>query len=166
MPPRTRLRAGQQSPQGKKSKALAAVELAALLCLLLTSAALPGAPREGWVAVLVALGGLLLLAAFLVALAGRPTAARGNGAVILVAEGQVIPADGEIIDGAAVVDEAAITGVSGGVVRDANSDRSAALAGTLVVSGRILVRTTTGSHSLVRLRARTDPGAGGLTGRG
>jgi K+-transporting ATPase ATPase B chain len=56
------------------------------------------------------------------------------------------PADGEVIDGAAVVDEGAITGESGGVVRESNSDRSAVLAGTLVVSGRILVRTTTGSR--------------------
>jgi K+-transporting ATPase ATPase B chain len=71
---------------------------------------------------------------------------QGKGAVVLVAEGQVIPADGEVIDGAAVVDEGAITGVSGGVVREANSGRSAVLAGTLVVSGRILVRTTTGSR--------------------
>jgi hypothetical protein len=151
MPPRTRLRVGQQSPvtrryQGRKSKALAAVELAALLGLLLTLAALPGAPRTGWLAVLIALDGFLLFAAFLVAFAGRRTAAQGKGAGVLVAAGQVIPADGEIIDGAAVIDEAAITGVSGGVVREANSDRSTVRAGTLVVSGRILVRTTIGSR--------------------
>jgi hypothetical protein len=156
MPPRTRRRFGQQSPvgeaqqlrradlQGRKGKALAAVEFAALLGLLLTLAALPGAPGEGWLAGLIALGGFLLLAAFFVALAVRPSPAQGGDAVVLVAAGQVIPADGEIIGGAAVIDEAAITGVSEGVVRDANSDRSAVLAGTRVVSGRILVRTTTG----------------------
>jgi K+-transporting ATPase ATPase B chain len=71
---------------------------------------------------------------------------QGKGAVVLVAAGQVIPADGEVIDGAAVVEEGAITGESVGVVRESNSDRSAVLAGTLVVSGRILVRTTTGSR--------------------
>jgi hypothetical protein len=137
--------------QGRKGKALAAVKLGALSGLLLTLAALPRAPGEGWLAGLIALDGFLLLAAFLVSLTMRPSADRGEGAVVLVEEGQVIPADGEIIDGVAVIDEAAITGVSGGVVREANSDCSAVLAGTLVVSGRILVRTTTGSGSFVRV---------------
>jgi hypothetical protein len=130
--------------QWRKSKALAAVELGGLLGLLLTLAALPGALGVAWRGGLIALDGFLLLAAFLVALAVWRSAAQGGGDVVLVAEGQVIPADGEIIGGAAILDEAVITGVSGGVVREANSDRSAVLAGTLVVSGRIVVRTTTG----------------------
>jgi hypothetical protein len=135
--------------QGRKSKALAAVGLAFLLGLLMTSAALLGAPGKVWLADAIVLG-VFLLAAFLVVVLRRSGAQRG-GAVVVVAERQVIPADGVIIGGVAIIDESAITGVSGGVVREAHSDRSAVLAGTLVVSGRILVRTTTTSRSLVRL---------------
>jgi K+-transporting ATPase ATPase B chain len=130
--------------RGRTSKALVAIKLAALLGLVLTLAALPRAAGEGWQAGLIALDGILLFAGFLVSLAVWTPAAQDEGRVVVVTEGQVIPANGEIIGGVAVIDEAAITGVSGGVVREAKSDRSVVLAGTLVVSGRILVRTATG----------------------
>jgi hypothetical protein len=132
--------------QGLKNKALAAVKLAALLGLLLTLAALLEPLGKRWLRDLIALDGFLLLLTFFVSLAVRASASQGKSDVFWVAEGQVIPADGEIVCGVAVIDEAAITGVSGGVVREANSDRSIVLAGTLVVSGRILVRTTTASR--------------------
>src|SRR5262249_55224756 len=76
----------------RRGQALAAVEGAAILSLLLTLATLPGAAGESWLACLIALDGLLLLTAFLIALAsvrpeGRSAAAPGGGDVILVAEG-------------------------------------------------------------------------------
>jgi potassium-transporting ATPase ATP-binding subunit len=62
--------------------------------------------------------------------------------VVAVAAGQVIPADGEIIEGAATVDESAITGESAPVIREAGGDRSAVTGGTRVLSDRIVVRVT------------------------
>jgi hypothetical protein len=126
------------------------VELAFLLGLLVTSAAVLGAPGKGWLAGVIVLG-VFLLAAFLVVITLRRCGAQRGGAVVVVAAGQVIPADGEIVGGVAIIDEGVITGVSGGVLREAHTDRSAVLGGTLVLAGRILVRTTTGSRSLVRL---------------
>ncbi|MBV8781982.1 MAG: potassium-transporting ATPase subunit KdpB, partial [Phycisphaerae bacterium] len=54
----------------------------------------------------------------------------------------LIPADGEIIDGAASVNESAITGESAPVIREAGGDRSAVTGGTTVLSDRIVVRVT------------------------
>lgn len=64
------------------------------------------------------------------------------GDVVLVETGDLIPADGEVIDGVASVNEAAITGESAPVIREAGGDRSAVTAGTRVISDRIKVRIT------------------------
>jgi K+-transporting ATPase ATPase B chain len=62
--------------------------------------------------------------------------------LFVVAAGEVIPADGEITEGAATVDESAITGESAPVIREAGGDRSAVTGGTRVLSDRIVVRVT------------------------
>jgi potassium-transporting ATPase ATP-binding subunit len=56
--------------------------------------------------------------------------------------GDVIPADGEVIEGIASVDEAAITGESAPVIRESGGDRSAVTGGTRVISDRIVIRVT------------------------
>ncbi|WP_374658158.1 potassium-transporting ATPase subunit KdpB [Phenylobacterium sp.] len=66
----------------------------------------------------------------------------GVGEVVLVEAGDVIPADGEIIEGVASVNEAAITGESAPVIRESGGDRSAVTGGTTVVSDWIKVRIT------------------------
>lgn len=53
--------------------------------------------------------------------------------------GEVIPRDGTVVDGAALVDESAITGESAPVLREPAAGRSAVLGGTRVLSSRILV---------------------------
>lgn len=65
-----------------------------------------------------------------------------KGEVVLVETGDLIPADGEVIEGVASVNEAAITGESAPVIREAGGDRSAVTAGTRVISDRIKVRVT------------------------
>ncbi len=65
-----------------------------------------------------------------------------EGDVVLVEAGEIIPGDGEVIDGAAMVDESAITGESAPVVREAGGDRSGVTGGTRVLSDRITVRIT------------------------
>ena len=65
-----------------------------------------------------------------------------KGDFIVIAAGQMIPADGEIVEGAATVDESAITGESAPVIREAGGDRSAVTGGTRVLSDRIKVRVT------------------------
>ncbi|HEY4606300.1 MAG TPA: potassium-transporting ATPase subunit KdpB [Acidimicrobiia bacterium] len=62
--------------------------------------------------------------------------------VVVVAAGEVIPSDGEIIEGIASVDESAITGESAPVIREAGGDRSSVTGGTRVLSDRIVVRIT------------------------
>ncbi|GAA0650207.1 potassium-transporting ATPase subunit KdpB [Brevundimonas lenta] len=64
------------------------------------------------------------------------------GAIILVEAGDVIASDGEIIEGVASVNEAAITGESAPVIRESGGDRSAVTGGTTVVSDWIKVRIT------------------------
>ncbi|MGE3303444.1 MAG: potassium-transporting ATPase subunit KdpB [Hyphomonadaceae bacterium] len=64
------------------------------------------------------------------------------GDVVEVVAGELIPADGEVIEGVATVDESAITGESAPVIREAGGDRSAVTAGTRVLSDRIAVRVT------------------------
>ena len=66
------------------------------------------------------------------------------GDIVVVETGELIPADGEVIEGVASVNEAAITGESAPVVREAGGDRSAVTAGTRVISDRIVVRVTAG----------------------
>ena len=65
-----------------------------------------------------------------------------KGDVVIVAAGEIIPADGEIIEGVATVDESAITGESAPVIREAGGDRSAVTGGTRVLSDRIRVAVT------------------------
>ena len=65
---------------------------------------------------------------------------RGDVAVVLT--GDLIPADGEVIEGVASVNEAAITGESAPVIREAGGDRSAVTAGTRVISDQIRIRIT------------------------
>ncbi len=65
-----------------------------------------------------------------------------KGETVLVETGDLIPADGEVIEGVASVNEAAITGESAPVIREAGGDRSAVTAGTRVISDRIKVRVT------------------------
>ena len=60
----------------------------------------------------------------------------------IVVAGELIPGDGEIIDGIASVDESAITGESAPVIRESGGDRSAVTGGTRVLSDRIVVRIT------------------------
>ncbi len=66
------------------------------------------------------------------------------GDIVLVETGDLIPADGEVAEGVASVNEAAITGESAPVIREAGGDRSAVTAGTRVISDRIKVRVTAG----------------------
>ena len=61
---------------------------------------------------------------------------------VVVAAGQVIPSDGEVIKGIASVDEAAITGESAPVIREAGGDRSGVTGGTRVISDQIVVKIT------------------------
>ena len=63
---------------------------------------------------------------------------------VVVRGGQMIPGDGEIIEGVASVDESAITGESAPVIREAGGDRSGVTGGTVVLSDRIVVRITAG----------------------
>ena len=65
-----------------------------------------------------------------------------KGDVVVVSAGEVIPGDGEIIEGVASVDESAITGESAPVIREAGGDRSAVTGGTRVLSDWIKVRIT------------------------
>jgi K+-transporting ATPase ATPase B chain len=65
-----------------------------------------------------------------------------KGEFFIVSAGEIIPADGEIIEGVATVDESAITGESAPVIREAGGDRSAVTGGTRVLSDRIKVRVT------------------------
>ncbi len=66
-----------------------------------------------------------------------------RGDVVLVEAGEPIPADGEVIVGAASVDESAITGESAPVIRESGGDRSAVTGGTRVLSDWLIVRVTT-----------------------
>lgn len=65
-----------------------------------------------------------------------------KGDVVIIEAGDQIPADGEVIEGAASVDESAITGESAPVIREAGGDRSAVTGGTLVTSDWIIVEVT------------------------
>ncbi|GGO95590.1 potassium-transporting ATPase subunit KdpB [Stakelama pacifica] len=79
-----------------------------------------------------------------------PASSLKRGDLVLVETGDLIPADGEVVEGVASVNEAAITGESAPVIREAGGDRSAVTAGTRVISDRITVRVT------------QEPGAGFL----
>jgi K+-transporting ATPase ATPase B chain len=65
-----------------------------------------------------------------------------KGAVVLVEAGDLIPGDGEVIEGIASVDESAITGESAPVIRESGGDRSAVTGGTKILSDWLIVRIT------------------------
>jgi K+-transporting ATPase ATPase B chain len=65
-----------------------------------------------------------------------------TGDLVVVAAGELIPGDGEVVEGAASVDESAITGESAPVIREAGGDRSAVTGGTGVLSDSLLIRIT------------------------
>jgi K+-transporting ATPase ATPase B chain len=69
------------------------------------------------------------------------------GDVVFVEAGDLIPSDGEVIEGVASVNEAAITGESAPVIRESGGDRSAVTGGTQVISDWIVVRITAGQGS-------------------
>ena len=71
----------------------------------------------------------------------RPTQLRVGDRVVVVA-GQVIPGDGDVVEGVASVDESAITGESAPVIRESGGDRSSVTGGTKVLSDRIVVQIT------------------------
>ena len=80
------------------------------------------------------------------------------GDVVLVEAGDIIPSDGEVIEGVASVNEAAITGESAPVIRESGGDRSAVTGGTQVLSDWIRVRITAapGSTFLDRMIALVE----------
>ncbi|MBB3610229.1 potassium-transporting ATPase subunit KdpB [Rhizobium sp. BK602] len=69
------------------------------------------------------------------------------GDIVLVEAGDIIPSDGEVIEGVASVNEAAITGESAPVIRESGGDRSAVTGGTQVLSDEIRVRITAAAGS-------------------
>lgn len=71
-----------------------------------------------------------------------PASQLRRGDIVLVGTNDLIPADGEVVEGVASVNEAAITGESAPVIREAGGDRSAVTAGTRVISDEIKVRIT------------------------
>jgi len=73
-----------------------------------------------------------------------------KGDYLLIESGDTIPADGEVVEGVALVDESAVTGESAPVIRESGGDRSAVTGGTRLLSDWLIVRTT------------TDPGQGFL----
>ena len=81
-----------------------------------------------------------------------------TGEIVLVEAGDAIPADGEVIEGIASVNESAITGKSAPVIRESGGDRSAVTGGTLVLSDWIKVRVTAapGSSFLDRMIALVE----------
>ncbi len=73
---------------------------------------------------------------------GRRAPSLRLGDVVVVEAGQVIPGDGDVVEGVASVDESAITGESAPVIRESGGDRAAVTGGTKVLSDRIVVRIT------------------------
>jgi len=80
------------------------------------------------------------------------------GDCVVAETGDLVPADGEVIEGIATIDESAITGESAPVIREAGGDRSAVTGGTRVLSDRIIVRITAapGSGFLDRMIALVE----------
>ena len=66
----------------------------------------------------------------------------GPGDHVIVSAGELVPADGEIVQGLATINEAAVTGESAPVLREAGTDRSGVIGGTKVLSDQIIVRVT------------------------
>ena len=65
-----------------------------------------------------------------------------KGDIIMLADGDTIPGDGEVMEGTALIDESAITGESAPVIRESGGDRTGVTGGTRVLSGRLKVRVT------------------------
>jgi len=82
------------------------------------------------------------------ATAATPSSKLRKGDLVVCEAGDIIPGDGEVVEGIASVDESAITGESAPVLREAGGDRSGVTGGTRVLSDRIVVRIS------------ADPGAG------
>ena len=78
--------------------------------------------------------------------------------VVLVCSGEIIPGDGEVIEGVASVDESAITGESAPVIREAGGDRSAVTGGTTVISDwiKVRIRSNPGDTFLDRMIALVE----------
>jgi K+-transporting ATPase ATPase B chain len=87
-----------------------------------------------------------------------PSSQLRTGDVVLVKAGELIPIDGEVIDGVASVDESAITGESAPVIRESGGDRSAVTGGTKVVSDQLFIRATSqpGESFLDRMIAMVE----------
>jgi len=71
-----------------------------------------------------------------------PASMLQQGDVVVVEAGQIIPGDGDVVEGIAAVDESAITGESAPVIRESGGDRCAVTGGTTVLSDRIVVKIT------------------------
>ncbi len=80
------------------------------------------------------------------------------GDLVVCEAGDIVPGDGEVIEGIASVNEAAITGESAPVIRESGGDRSAVTGGTTVISDRIVIRITSspGSSFLDRMIALVE----------
>ena len=91
----------------------------------------------------------------------RPATELHEGDFVLVETGDLIPSDGEVVEGIASVNEAAVTGESAPVIRESGGDRSAVTGGTLVVSDWIVVRITAapGSTFMDRMIALVEGAA-------
>src|SRR5919109_1536099 len=87
-----------------------------------------------------------------------PSSKLRSGDVVVVSAGEIIPMDGEVIEGVATVNESAITGESAPVIRESGGDRSAVTGGTTVLSDWIKVRITArpGSSFLDRMIALVE----------
>ncbi|WP_018682072.1 potassium-transporting ATPase subunit KdpB [Actinokineospora enzanensis] len=72
-----------------------------------------------------------------------PGAGLAVGDLVVVEAGEVVPGDGDVVEGIATVDESAITGESAPVIRESGGDRSAVTGGTTVLSDRIVVKIAT-----------------------
>jgi K+-transporting ATPase ATPase B chain len=75
--------------------------------------------------------------------------------IVVVSAGEVIPSDGEVVEGIASVDESAITGESAPVIREAGGDRSAVTGGTRVLSDEIVVSRWSRVRRVRRRRTRS-----------
>lgn len=87
-----------------------------------------------------------------------PSSKLKKGDLVAVRTGETIPADGEVIEGVASVDESAITGESAPVIRESGGDRSAVTGGTRVISDWLIVQVTTepGESFLDRMIAMVE----------
>jgi len=69
----------------------------------------------------------------------KPASELIRGDLVVIEAGGVIPCDGKLIEGVAMVDESAITGESAPVLRECATDRDAVVAGSRVISSRIVI---------------------------